>query len=625
MLPVAELCAGNFERAVGFRDEVENHRRRAREEVQVRIRRRAAGDSLRVQRQRFRLCFLHRAAAPASRSACLLPLLLGEFIEVRVAHFPRVQQQAGAREHVARQQLRVAAVEDVAILVADLASGGEKIRVPRRHALRRAEARKAAEPLENAASRLEARRCDVDTGERRDVREFDGEELIRIRLHQFAVGFSTRSSPLARDADDLQRCFRLRLQIAGGSEIPAVARFTAAHLDGDVAFLVANTQRVVARSKVFDQEEAVVHLHLGTVVGGESARVNFQKRNLLAKSNAQHFRPILRRQRHAHHLPRACMNRRRPSALKAVQLPTRIAAIRGFGVEALYPSERAERHAALLVRLQRDGLRACEAVMLKREDDLLVRDGLAVLAEQLVNVVAAKLREMPVVRRIRLVHAVHAPRMRRRHVALLAAVAEHLHLPFERRSQRRQTLGHGDFLREDGACAELEVFEFLRRLDAVVRRRSDRELRILEHLRREVRLAEHQRHAHAQRGRAAGEQLLALDVKLRIQHMRLRVMLELRERRKRPRRVAHDERALARLRRKRHDDARAEFFIRHELATLQPHHGVVHLLAFFIQHREHIAARRNRLHHLPLPHTHQRPAAAPAADKLHDPRAAPAL
>ena len=48
------------------------------------------------------------------------------------AQFPRIQQQARAREHVAGEELRVTAVEDVAVLVADLAARGEEIRQLRR-------------------------------------------------------------------------------------------------------------------------------------------------------------------------------------------------------------------------------------------------------------------------------------------------------------------------------------------------------------------------------------------------------------------------------------------------------------------------------------------------------------
>ena len=55
-------------------------------------------------------------------------------------------EQAGAGEHISRVGLGVTPVENVAVLIADLAAGGIKIRQPRRGAFARAKARKASQP-----------------------------------------------------------------------------------------------------------------------------------------------------------------------------------------------------------------------------------------------------------------------------------------------------------------------------------------------------------------------------------------------------------------------------------------------------------------------------------------------
>jgi hypothetical protein len=61
-------------------------------------------------------------AAPSPACCC-------EFFEIGAANFPRIEQQAGAGEHVAGEELRVTAFEDVAVFIADLASGGVEVRI----------------------------------------------------------------------------------------------------------------------------------------------------------------------------------------------------------------------------------------------------------------------------------------------------------------------------------------------------------------------------------------------------------------------------------------------------------------------------------------------------------------
>ena len=139
-----------------------------------------------------------------------------------------------------------------------------------------------------------------------------------------------------------------------------------------------------------------------------------------------------------------------------------------------------------------------------------------------------------------------------------------------------------------------------------------------------MRRAEQERCANGERGLAACEQLFALDVELRVECVVLCVMLELSERRKRPRWISEHDTAHARLLRERHADA-PEFFIHREFPSVEPHDCVLHRLGFFIEHREQIPAGARLLHDLPLPGAHERAAAAPAADELNHPRAAPSF
>ena len=104
--------------------------------------------------------------------------MIAERIEIRAADLPRIQQQAGAGEHVAGEELRVTAFEDVAVFIADLAAGGVEVWISRRRAGGRAEAGEAAEAIEEALLRLKTRCGDVHAGEGTAVREFDGDEVF---------------------------------------------------------------------------------------------------------------------------------------------------------------------------------------------------------------------------------------------------------------------------------------------------------------------------------------------------------------------------------------------------------------------------------------------------------------
>ena len=122
----------------------------------------------------------------------------------------------------------------------------------------------------------------------------------------------------------------------------------------------------------------------------------------------------------------------------------------------------------------------------------------------------------------------------------------------------------------------------------------------------------------------AGQELLALNVELRIQLIVLGVMLELGERRERAVRAGEHNLPGGGLLGERHHDA-AEFLVAGELAPVEPCNGLLDRLALFIEHGDQVAAGAGLLQEMPLADADQRAAAAPAANELHNPRAAPGL
>ena len=265
VLAVAEELAVNAHSAVLVRDEVVNHRRGCGEEVNVRLRRRAAGAGELLLRL-FGECAAQARFTFTARRARGLPGLLREILHVGRAAVPRIQQDARTREHVAGEKLQVTAIQDVAVFVADLAARGVEIRQARWSARRCAEAHETAEVAENSAARLEARHGEMHTRERRGVREFHGDRVGR-----------------RRDIRDVQRRFRLCLQIARVAEIPAMARLAAAHFDCNVPLLLAQPQRVVARRESLDDEETAFSFHLFAMVGDERACIHLEQRHLRAQ------------------------------------------------------------------------------------------------------------------------------------------------------------------------------------------------------------------------------------------------------------------------------------------------------------------------------------------------------
>src|SRR5687768_6109585 len=120
--------------------------------------------------------------------------------------------------------------------------------------------------------------------------------------------------------------------------------------------------------------------------------------------------------------------------------------------------------------------------------------------------------------------------MRSAYVALLAAGAEHVHLAGEGDRESRKTLRHTQLVSEDAARTEFQVLHLARRGDPVMRGAGDGQSRLGQQFGREMSFPKHQGEARREGGITPCQQLLALDVKLRIETVVLIVLVELCER-----------------------------------------------------------------------------------------------
>ena len=282
----------------------------------------------------------HDTAAVSRPTACArrrhsdLANFLLKLGRVGVAHFPRVQQQAGPREHITGELLALAALEDVAVFIADLAACGIEVRQLCRRALRRAKPRETTQPVKQPTPRLEARRRNVHASERRDV----------CQLHRDNVFFDI-------DADDVELRGCLVFKLALLAKEPARAGNAVGDLEGEVALVVTEPQRKISGWQVSNREKTLLEFDLRTVVGDKHSRAHLQQadsqRAGVASTCGNPYR-----------LSRASMNHSQPRALELVQFPHALAAVGATGANAAQAGERAQRHATLVVGLEGDGLRA---------------------------------------------------------------------------------------------------------------------------------------------------------------------------------------------------------------------------------------------------------------------------
>ena len=254
--------------------------------------------------------------------------LVAERIEFGAANLPRIEQQAGASEHVAGEEFAVSAFEDVAVFIADLAAGGVEVGIPRRCSRSRAETCEAAETTEKAAAGIESRCGNVDAGERAAVREFDGDEVF------VGGGFG-----------DVERRVAFEFELAVLAEYPTADAAACGDFDRDR--FGSDLERVIAGFQAGDGEEAVFGFEKGGEVGSEgSGGLGEQGNGLKTRSTF----------RDAHRLAFDGLNRRRERAVGFFEGPRAAAAVWIFGGELFDAFEFAEGGAAFVVGFERDGL-----------------------------------------------------------------------------------------------------------------------------------------------------------------------------------------------------------------------------------------------------------------------------
>jgi len=100
-----------------------------RKEIEVGFASRATGAFAGLARGRFRFSGGQARAAIAASGDGLLHGLERKLVEAGIANLPGIEQQPGAGEHVAGVKFAVAAFEDVAVFISDLAAGGEQVRL----------------------------------------------------------------------------------------------------------------------------------------------------------------------------------------------------------------------------------------------------------------------------------------------------------------------------------------------------------------------------------------------------------------------------------------------------------------------------------------------------------------
>ena len=241
---------------------------------------------------------------------------------------------------------------------------------------------------------------------------------------------------------------------------------------------------------------------------------------------------------------------------------------------------------------------------------------LPVAPEHLEHVVVSELRQVHVVHVRARVDPVDGERPLRaqRQVLGLAHAAD---LPGELHRQAAQPLGHAQGVRELALVVELESGHHLRGRDPVEILRTDGQLHLLEQPDRHRDPVERQPRADRQFRLRPAQQRLAVDLEPGGQPVVLARVLVERERRQAP--VGQHHRRPARFRAERDHDLPA-LLRRRELPPAHPDRRRLRRLVVLVEHREPGPRRRRLRQELEPSLAHHRPAAAPVADQLHDPR-----
>ena len=167
--------------------------------------------------------------------------------------------------------------------------------------------------------------------------------------------------------------------------------------------------------------------------------------------------------------------------------------------------------------------------MHKLKNDLLIRHRFPVPPQKLVKIPAADLGKVAVRDQIRLINAVHIPSPLRHQILFRSTLAQVFHLRRQRRLDRSQTLRNSE--RKGEILRRIQIFQgdLTGRRHPIKGGQSDAQSHLLQQCGGHGRLPQQQANPHGQGRLTTRKQLLAMQVKLAVQMVALRVMLKLRQ------------------------------------------------------------------------------------------------
>ena len=590
VLALAEVGERDAHDAVGVRRQVREQPGTFGQVVEVGRRGRAAFEAL-------ELLLLAVGASAASTAPTPAEAAAGAAAEAdrrvpRVLQRDPVEQQRGPLEHVARVLRGVASIEDVAVLLAQLAAGVVGTREPVEQDHRRAGRAAAAEAREQVLGRNVARGDEVHARRRRRVGEADE--------HRFAVRL---------DLDDVQRRLRARRQRAvAPDQVAPVAR---AARDAHVDLLAGRVHRqlVVAGFEPAQLQEPSRDREAieRVAVVAQQGQLGARRRGLFA-----HIRQSERLADDAVQLAR--------------QLDPRVAQRDGRRRVAVPlddhfadPREPAELDAAVGVGLQRDVDGVAVVLVSQVEPADPAGQRLAALAAELDDVSALCAQQQ---RRAGLGGRVDAVDGDRVGLARQGdGVAVHaLHAAAEGHGQRREPRRHPEAVRGLTSVDELQVADLLRGRLPVEVGGDDLQERLLQQLQRDRVAAQRQLRAQQQLGGPARQHGLAIHVDPAAQPVGLAAVRERRDRG--PAALPQDDLLLAWIGREGNQDLAA--VVCRVVAAAEPGGRVGHVAAGFVIDAQDLARRGRALDHAQLALVDDRAAGDAAADEVDDVGARPA-
>ena len=501
-LPRAEFFPLDLDDAVVIRGDVDEHRRGVGEEVEIGERnadRRRVGTTTSPSRE------LARSGPRVATKRLAFRGHLG--VGLRLADGPRVQDQARPLEHVARKFCRELPIDDVAKLVANVATRFVLRNRSRRSDRNRPGRADRCEIAIRRMRRLKPRREHVDPSRRRGVLKINANGLLTHgnRLDRQRLGI-----------DDLEPS-------VAPEHIPRrLGPFS--QPNRDKAVFGFDPEPVVASRKLVGYIQPAMNREMVEAIGNKGAVTHLEEGHI-----GSVYLPagagVWNLDRLACHAVNGC----RVGVCSRRQFPAMIHPLRARGLNRYDAGKGAERDSATDIGLEGGMHEILERSHLERELDRTIGLGLARFPEQIDDVRLAVLREVKVFGLVSLVDHVQVVLLAggQRLVRVLALI---LHPRRQRKPDRPQPFRSLKLVGRLAVFKKLEVRHFLDGRNAVAVHRRDDEFHILKHLESDWRARERELRPHENRGCATGEKLLAVDIKPGSKLVILRKLLELLER-----------------------------------------------------------------------------------------------